>query len=156
RNKLSKARPGPPGSLINGELIDVEFEVPANSRAVLFWLGTSGTLKEHETEIVDQGKTGPRLRYPRKNLVRIIGPTGTEFVLVVASRNGRPLPSLGQMEQLLAETCGKGPLPKLRPDDPQLLLTRDRVAEGHDPRDPGEEVDTPVSLVRSRLEALRR
>jgi serine/threonine protein kinase len=138
-------RPQLPDYLAGGDLIDVSFEVPPNSEAALFWLGTTGTLVQREPAQAGDGKTGPRLRYPSNRLATVTGRPGTELVLVVANRKGRPLPTLEEMKALLAEVSGKAPPVSLGPSDPHLLLHRDAV----------EGAETAPPTARQRLEALR-
>jgi serine/threonine protein kinase len=149
-------RPRLPPYLTNGDLVDVVFETPQDSEPVLFWLGSSGALRQRPPGPAGDGKTGPRLRYPHERQVKVVGPPGTELVLVVASRRGRPVPTQEEMEAILDEVSGGKPLPRLRPDDPPLLVYRGGVEEGIEARDIGEEVSTPLSEMRAWLEALRR
>jgi tRNA A-37 threonylcarbamoyl transferase component Bud32 len=148
--------PDLPAYVTNGDLVEVDFEIPRDSEARLFWIGSSGEVRERTPAVAGEGALGPRLRYPPDRQARISGPPGTEFILVVASRRGRPLLHLGQMEEILRETCGQGPLPALRPDDPQLLLSRAGIEEDMGKRDIEGEVDTPLTVTRARLEALRQ
>ncbi len=149
---LSYKTPPTPDYLLGGDLVDVRFEVPPGSEAALYWLGSEGRLLRRDPVASGEGKLGLLLRYPAEKLARVQGPPGTELVLALASRKGRPLPPSGEVERLLA---GQGPLPPLRPDDPKLLLWRGGVEEGAD-RGIDEEVSTPMTQVRSRLETLRK
>jgi tRNA A-37 threonylcarbamoyl transferase component Bud32 len=146
-----------PPNVQNGDRVAVVFEVPRDSEAVLFWVGSSGTVHEFAPAPDSEGKTGPRLRYPAEDLMEVSGPKGTELFLVIANRKGRPLPTREEMEGILTEVGGSAALPAPRPDDPQLLLHRDRVEEeDDDSRDPGVQVSTPLTQTRRRLEELRK
>jgi serine/threonine protein kinase len=150
--------PKPPKYITTGDHVAVSFEVPHGSESVLFWLGSSGTLRQLDPAVAGEGKTGPRLRYPAEKEVSITGPKGTDLVLVVASRKGKPLPTKDEMEHILTE-AGVTPLPALDREDPVLMLHRDEVEEGdslRDSRDIGAEVNTPLTETRRRLEALRK
>jgi serine/threonine protein kinase len=146
-----------PPSVKSGDRVAVMFEIPHDSETVLFWLGSSGKLHQFAPVAEGEGKTGPRMRYPAQNLVEVSGATGTELLLVVANRKGKPLPTREEIESILREAGGSMALPAPRPDDPQLLLHRDAVEEDDDgSRDPSGEVSTPWTETRRRLEVLRK
>jgi hypothetical protein len=149
---LRKERPAPEMTLKNGDMVELGCDLPRGSRALLVWLDTEGRLEECQPLEVVAGPQWDRLRYPAEGAVPIIGPPGTEFILVVANRAKKPAPKFAEVRTILE---GRG-WPKLE-DGTRLLLSRAGVSMGSegDERGHGEPTPTGISQVRSRLEAVR-
>ena len=78
--------------LRNGDQLWVSCRVPHGTQPSMFWIDSEGGLTELTPDVV-AGETTDSLRYPpsgAKDVVRLQGPAGTEFVLVCA-RRGRPV-----------------------------------------------------------------
>jgi hypothetical protein len=152
---LRKERPAPEMTLKNGDQVELGCDLPRGSRALLVWLDTEGRLEQCQPLEVVAGPRWDRLRYPAEGAVPIVGPPGTEFILVVANRANKPAPTFAEVRAILEERGGRA-WPKLE-DGTRLLLSRAGVREESEGggRGAGEPTPTGISQVRSRLEALR-
>ncbi|MBY0232104.1 MAG: hypothetical protein K2W96_22735, partial [Gemmataceae bacterium] len=137
-------------AVLTGDEVQVQFETPAGSHWALWWLDAESGLKSHPTAVVGEGKLGPRSRFPKERLAKVTGKPGTEIVLVVCSRESRPLPS----EAAVRAALGKD-WPALGAKDVPLLMHPGGVEEGYDPRGLEEGPATALTQARARLEALR-
>src|SRR5262249_31613808 len=110
-----------------GDKIRIVCEVPKDAQAAVFWLGSEGSLEELRGFRLEPGGASDQLLYP----AGVKRPPGNEFALVVANRAGRPLPSLQEIQALLAEpdSRSRDPQPKwpALPDNTLLWLRRDEV-----------------------------
>jgi predicted Ser/Thr protein kinase len=113
--------------LRNGDQLWISCKIPHGAHPSVFWLDTEGALTELRPEVVAE-ETVDSLRYPpagAKDVVRLQGPPGTEFVLVCAGRD-KPV-AREEIETLL----GAGRVLPGLPEKVILRLSSDGVeAEG--------------------------
>jgi hypothetical protein len=136
-----------------GDELQIRTDVPADLFATLFLLTSEGRLKK----LAELGREKlPRsLRYPQEEekSVPLIGPPGTEF-LIVCGRRSDPI-GVGELNGL---GIGVEAWPHL-PEGAILRLGRDRItADGEKSRDVGTPKDRPdpEREVHQKLESLRK
>jgi serine/threonine protein kinase len=121
--------------------------VPRGFESVLFWFDTEGRLQELPLETTTAGD-GTHFRYPtQKKAVGLIGPPGTEVLLVCARRSGRV--DAEEIRTLFADRVW----PQL-PAHSLLVLDR-RQVRMMGSRAPGQLTDRPNSGIVEQAEALR-
>ncbi len=134
--------------LKTGDHVHLECALPPGVQVALFWFDTEGNLA-NLTGASEVSRN--RLHYPAgtKNVVPVIGPPGTEFILVCGGKSGRPSP------ELVHGLLGTGPLPAL-PDGVKAVSVSDSEVRAHVRRGVGAPARGAGSALVERLDGLRR
>jgi serine/threonine protein kinase len=136
--------------LQSGDTLRIRCDLPHDCQPAVFWFDTEGKLTELTPVAVSSSEAADHVVYPDKGVVRLKGPSGTEFVLVCASRS-EPV-RREDVEKLFEKNRALPALPRRA----VLLLDRDKVivkaADDHSVSEP--EADA-LAEVQDRLEHLR-
>jgi tRNA A-37 threonylcarbamoyl transferase component Bud32 len=136
--------------LQSGDTLRIRCDVPHGYYPAVFWFDTEGKPTDLTPVAVSAAEPLDHLVYPDKGVVRLKGPSGTEFVLVCASRS-EPV-RRGEVLKLLEK---ERPLPAL-PRHAVLLLDRDKLTvKVPDDRGVGKPEADALAEVQDRLEQLR-
>jgi len=112
--------------LRTGDLLRIRCALPRGLRPTAYWRDSEGRLSELDLEW-EAGEIQDVATFPaRGRVIPLVGPPGTEFLLICAGRDGSLL-ALGEVEELLGDSR---PWPAL-PEGTVLRMDRDGVrAEG--------------------------
>jgi tRNA A-37 threonylcarbamoyl transferase component Bud32 len=139
-------------SFLTGDKVQLRLRIPPGSQAALYWLGSEGAVEELPLHEAEPGL----LRYPATGVAPVNGPPGTDVLLAVCSRNGRPLPTAAEVKRWLREVNdGHVPWPALPARGFRLLMSPEGVDVSELPRGLGKPEETQLSRVQRCLEKLR-
>jgi serine/threonine protein kinase len=134
--------------LRSGDEVQVIGQVPSGLEPALFWFDSEGRLQELPLETSSSGGGTPFRYPPRRHAVQLVGPPGTEVLLVCARRSGRV--DAEEIRKLFAER----PWSQLPPH--ALLRLDRRQVRLLGTRGPGQLTDRPNSGIVEQAETLRR